>query len=320
MVELLVVMAILGALTALLAPALQAARESARRLGCVNHQRQLGLAIQNYLGAVGVFPPGAALPPEGGDGAPALYRWSALALVTPYLEQPVLFDRLDLSQPLYNASFQVSVVNREFVRLAPEIFLCPSDHGQRVAEAFGPANYAVCTGSGVGGPGTGDDGYPLETDGMFGVGSSVGDRQVLDGLSHTALLSESTLGPAAGAVPEGSPQSDYRFVGAPPLSPAKCAAGGQWNFTDGRGFSWANGEYRCGLYDHHALPNGDEYDCVAAVFSGAWRFLPVGWRAARSRHPGGVNVLLADGSVQFYDDGVAAAAWLALATRAANDP
>jgi prepilin-type N-terminal cleavage/methylation domain-containing protein/prepilin-type processing-associated H-X9-DG protein len=325
LVELLVVMGIIGTLVALLLPAVQAARESARRVGCVNNQRQIGLAAQNYLAALGAFPPGAATPPPnlpgrlGGNGPPALHRWSALAVLTPYLEQPVLHDRLDLSQPLYNSSFQVTAVNAEFVQIAPAVFLCPSDHGQRVTELFGPTNYAVCTGTGRGGPAPGDDGFPLETNGLFAVGSAVEPAQVTDGLSRTAMLAESTLGPPAGASPTGNPQFDYRFIGGPPLSDARCQAGGQLNFTDGRGFSWANGEYRCALYNHREPPNSAEFDCLAAVFSGTWRFMPVGWRTARSWHPGGANLLHADGSVQFVDDRISLPVWQALATIADDD-
>jgi prepilin-type processing-associated H-X9-DG protein len=318
MVELLVVIAIIGALIALLLPALQAAREAARRVSCVNHQRQLGLAVHNYLSQAGHFPAGAALPPEGAPGARSLYRWSALAALLPYLEAETQSDAIDFTLPLYNSNFRVPSQLAPVVSLTIGSFLCPSDVSEEIAEGFGPTNYALCTGTGIGSFEPNDDGWPLQTNGMASVGSAITAAQITDGLSQTAWLSESVLGDAAST--SHSAMRDYRFVGAPPLSDAKCEQATLWNFTDPRGFSWANGEYRCALYNHRQSPNSGTVDCLAAVFSGPWRYLTVGWRAARSWHPGGVNLLRADGSVDFVTNDISPDAWRALATIAGEDP
>ena len=82
-----------------------------------------------------------------------------------------------------------------------------------------------------------------------------------------------------------------------------------------------SGEYRCALYNHYYLPNQPIFDCIAAKTDGGkeLEFTPFGWRAARSRHLGGVNLLVADGSVQWIDNGVEPAVWLAWSTRKGDE-
>jgi prepilin-type processing-associated H-X9-DG protein len=118
-------------------------------------------------------------------------------------------------------------------------------------------------------------------------------------------------------VTKGDPRTDYKFVLGAPLTDAACAATGQWNFTDPRGFAWVSGEFRCAMYNHHYPPNNLRPDCMGALRGGGpqFEFTPFGWRTARSLHPGGVNLLLADGSVQFVTDTVDVAIWNALSTR-----
>jgi prepilin-type processing-associated H-X9-DG protein len=79
---------------------------------------------------------------------------------------------------------------------------------------------------------------------------------------------------------------------------------------------WATGEIRCGSYDHYYTPNSQMYDCVNNDLT---TFTAMGFRAARSRHLGGVNLLLGDGSVRFVSNSVSQATWTALSTRATGD-
>ena len=99
------------------------------------------------------------------------------------------------------------------------------------------------------------------------------------------------------------------------------ASGPTGNVGDPSGFSWASGEYRCALYNHYMTPNSDTPDCIGVVLSGdiRVRYTPYGYRTARSSHPGGVNVLLADGSLQFVLDDVSEEVWEALATKAGGE-
>jgi prepilin-type N-terminal cleavage/methylation domain-containing protein/prepilin-type processing-associated H-X9-DG protein len=312
-VELLVVVAIIGLLIALILPAVQAARETARRTSCGNHLRQLGLATHNFESALGRLP--AASIARAYDAQPQLqwtfYRWSALAQLTPYLENTIAYQSLELSVPLYDSSFRVSPINQQAVRLTVPEFLCPSDVRQSVSADFGPSNYAVCTGSGIKG------GSPRGTDGAFFVNSETRLAEISDGLSKTVLFSESVLGDSASS--GGDPMVDYKFVLNAPLTDALCEATGQWNVSDPRGFSWVNGEYRCVLYNHYLPPNSESADCIGVLLAGgvALQFTPYGWRTARSFHNGGINVLWADGAVRLVADGVELSIWRSAA--AIND-
>ena len=91
--------------------------------------------------------------------------------------------------------------------------------------------------------------------------------------------------------------------------------------SDPRGFAWVNGEFRCGLYNHRDTPNSATPDCMGVQLGGGVKlqFTPFGWRAARSNHSGGVNVMLADGSLRFVGDEVEADVWSALATIAGGE-
>jgi prepilin-type processing-associated H-X9-DG protein len=133
-------------------------------------------------------------------------------------------------------------------------------------------------------------------------------------------MSESLLGDGPENLADAAladPRTMYSFVFAAPLTEAACDAAVQWNVTQRRGFSWANGEYRCALYNHYLPPNSVRFDCVSARLTGdlSVRYAPYGWRTARSNHPGGVNLLLGDGAVRWIDDSVAPLVWGALATR-----
>jgi prepilin-type N-terminal cleavage/methylation domain-containing protein len=317
LVELLVVMAIVGVLATLLLSAVQAARASARRIQCVNHLRQIGIALNGFESALGHFPSGAISQAMPGDPTVPhnFYRWSALAQITPYLEQQATFESLDMSLPLYGRDFQVTEKNRPGVALLVPDFLCPSDGGRRVSDLFGPTNYAACAGTGR------DGGSPFDADGVFYINSRTRVRAVKDGLSRTVAMSESLLGRELDkATPReaADPRYAYVFAKSAPLTLDSCRASSFWNYTERRGFSWANGEYRSGLYNHFGTPNTPEFDCVAARVFGppSVIYTAYGWRAARSLHLGGVNVLMLDASVSFVADDIQPSSWQAMATRA----
>jgi prepilin-type N-terminal cleavage/methylation domain-containing protein/prepilin-type processing-associated H-X9-DG protein len=314
LLELLVVIAIIGVLLAALLPALQASRENARRTSCTNNLRQIGAAAHNYYSVHGNFPVGAEAKayPQNPTNPWTFYRWSSLAHLTPYLEETSVRDALNLQVPLYTGVTTLpSAENAAAVALVVPLFLCPSDHGHIISERFGPTNYAACSGSGAAG------GSPLQADGIFFVNSRTQMSQIADGSSHTALFSESVL-----ANPDGTPlardfQVDYKFALTSPLTEAACNATPQWNVSNGRGFSWASGEFRCALYNHFYLPNAEIPDCIGVKLGGGLEtvYTPFGWRAARSRHPGGVNLLMADGSARFVADDVHLSVWRGLSTR-----
>jgi type II secretory pathway pseudopilin PulG len=316
LVELLIVIAIIGALVALLIPAVQASRAAAVRSSCANNLRQIGLATHNFLSAHRYFPNGSMAKEFAAQPFTAwtLYRWSALAQLLPHLENGAAYSTLDLSVPLYGANFKVRPENVESVKFFVPELLCPADFGRPVSAEFGPTNYAVCAGSGARG------GTPRGTDGIFFINSQTTPAKITDGLSKTALASESLLGqPQPGDFHD--PQTEYKFAFASPISDTICNAANQWNMSDPRGFAWANGEFRCGLYNHYYGPNSATPDCMGVQLGGGvqLQFTPYGWRAPRSAHPGGVNVIRADGSLQFVADEIDLSVWRALATIAGGE-
>jgi prepilin-type N-terminal cleavage/methylation domain-containing protein/prepilin-type processing-associated H-X9-DG protein len=323
LVELLVVIAIIGLLVALLLSAVQAARESARRSSCLNNLRQIGIAAHHFHEINRAFPVGAEAKPC--PTAPKLswtfYRWSSLAHLTALIEESNLRDSLDLSVPLYGVNYEIAPQNQRSVKTMLPIFLCPSDDPRMIYSKCAPTNYAACAGTGLCEGNALNPGSPFDTDGVFYVNSHTRLSQILDGSSQTALFSESILGTAEGEPVRGDVQLDYKFALSAPLDANKCDQTQQWNQTNGRGFAWASGEYRCALYNHYYTPNAPLPDCIGVTLAGGVQRekSAFGFRAARSRHPGGVNVLMADGSARYVNDSVDARVWLAWATRAGNE-
>ncbi len=202
LVELLVVIAIIGVLVALLLPAVQSAREAARRVQCGNNLKQIGVAAQHYYSVHQSFPVGADW-----KQLPALptywtwAKWSSLVYLSQYMEETNAYNLLDLSYPLYyTLGGDVTPQNVNGVATIVPGFLCPSDAMQRATAGWGPTNYAACSGSGMGG------GTPYNTDGVFYAASATRLSQVTDGASHTALFAESILGIPTRPPPAHDPQ------------------------------------------------------------------------------------------------------------------
>lgn len=317
LVELLVVLGIIGILTAMILPAVQSSRESGRQTQCLNNMRQLGIALQNYHTQQKSFPAGTIARPD--PAAPTasyhpLARWSTLAIVTPYLEQSGLHSSLRLDLPLYGTNLQIKPEHRDKINLVIDNYLCPTDVREVIAEGFGPTNYAVCSGSGA------DGGTPFETDGIFGVNSATKEAHIHDGLGKTALVSESILGIGPASLLDATaatPAGDYKFSFFTPLTDTNCEGSQRWNFTNRRGFSWANGEFRTTLYNHYYGPNSESFDCVGNKLDGdpSQRYAVYGWRAARALHRGVVGLVMADTSTKTVSDTVDLAVWRAWSTR-----
>jgi prepilin-type N-terminal cleavage/methylation domain-containing protein/prepilin-type processing-associated H-X9-DG protein len=320
LIELLVVIAIIAILIGLLLPAVQKVREVAARMKCSNNLKQLGLALHNYEGATGKLPP---LYPGTAPGSSTFnykYTWSVLAQLNPYLEQTSIYNTMDLTQPMYDAANLITPQNQFAVVQMVPIFLCPSDRGVPVSSAYGvtnmgPTNYVACHGSGLSGGGYGS---PVNADGIFSAVRGIKITDIPDGTSNTAAMSESILGDGAEISPTqpGDQQVAYKYLGYSGTLPndSTCAGSPQsWNGYNRRGFMWASGEARCVSYNHYYTPNSKLFDCVANDPTNT--YISVGYRAARSRHTGGVNVLMGDGSVRFVPDSVDPLTWRSIGTR-----
>jgi prepilin-type N-terminal cleavage/methylation domain-containing protein/prepilin-type processing-associated H-X9-DG protein len=303
LIELLVVIAIIAILIGLLLPAVQKVREAAARMSCQNNLKQLGLAMHNYEGALGAFP-------QGRNQYPKVV--SAPGRLLAYVEQANLQNLVDP-----DGTLAVGGRNDLAAKNRVALLVCPSDpqNGKVPGSAYFGVNYVACNGIGVTFDAAGNVvGYLKIPDGngVFAqVPTRVGD--ITDGLSNTAAFSESLVGngAAVSGVPT-DPQTVRLAVlevpGGNDPTPAACESGaGTWNPR--RGEQWINGHYGNTLYNHFYTPNQPgKWDCGNGSHN-------KGLTAARSNHAGGVNLLLCDGSVRFVQNGVAQAAWRALATR-----
>lgn len=237
LVELLVVIAIIGILVGLLLPAVQAAREAARRMQCSNNLKQLGLAILNYESANRVLP-------MGSDST----GFSAQARILPYLEQANLHGLINYNLRPYLGSGPNTFPNPALAEVFPKVvptFLCPSDPAPPVLSttigntsySFAGINYMISNGSGT--KTFYDDRFP--TDGVVFLNSRVRIGDITDGTSNTVIASETVRGNgndvtlAAGALPNF--QYQYFLNASTGISPSGPSSGG---YT-GSGSGWPSG-------------------------------------------------------------------------------
>jgi len=308
LVELLVVIAIIGILVALLLPAVQAAREAARRMTCANNCKQVALALHNHHSAHGNFPIGYGDYP-GGSGSLNIWPWPIRILQ--YLEQTVVYDNVPWNERCDLVPTNVAMYNAYKVRVGT--FMCPSDplvqfpwnQGSRMHDyglSWGPFERARVSYGGNFGMG------PLEgrshfRDGVFLTNQNRRFEEITDGTSQTLLLAEILPG----------------YWGN---------LRGTISYSTGPMFMWDQGPnnptpdyvFGCDPADDVTLGADSDAPCVNSV-----RFDPAIHAAfqiihlARSVHAGGVNVALCDGSVRFVSDGIDETIWRWLGSPNGNE-
>ena len=330
LIELLVVIAIIAVLIALLLPAVQQAREAARRTQCKNNLKQLGLALHNYESTLSMFPPN--LVPGGTNYRYSAGNWGVLAYLSPYLDHTAIYKLMNLDAPTYAPTPPYNIADPNNALAASfkvPLFLCPSDRAQSLGGGYGvasigPANYCANQGSGLNTTAAGvRHGSPYNADGVMFADSGIRIGDIIDGTSNTACMSESLLGDGAesfaGGTPPAKSQLVYAYLNTFPASmdDAACAAPTMWNRDRRRQFLWFSGEIRNTSYNHYYNPNDRRWDCITN--SSALGYTAIGWKAARSQHVGGVHLLMCDGAVRFVSENIDNNTWRGLATRAGNE-
>jgi prepilin-type processing-associated H-X9-DG protein len=304
MVELLVVIAIIGVLVALLLPAVQAARESGRRMQCSNRIKQIALAQHNYHDAHRCFPMGARSGPYRPMTFPCSGGWNCdftwQPFIGPYIEESAWYDGFDfnvcLSHPLNYKSRVMKV----------ESFLCPSSAGFGLVSVDDPVigppfgrirtNYVVNWGNT--GFGQSDIGSVKFVGAPFSFYRGISIDEIHDGTSHTLLASEVL-----------TPIEKLEYTGA--IGEVSLNEGGQ-------GFdSWLTPNSSAPDVCFRACPPVGDGGTNCQVDDPANWFGPgntTQHMAARSFHPGGVNAALCDGSVRLFSDEIDVNLWRALST------
>lgn len=287
LIELLVVIAIIAILIALLLPAVQQAREAARRTQCRNNLKQIGLALHNYHASTQCFP--FAI---GGTGS----KYSALSQLLPYLDQAPVYNQIDFTKQYTDP---VNAVPR---LLEISMFRCPSDYANPQPTSGGATNYVPNKGSSV----LWQD--PAANGVMYWFSATrIGD--ITDGSSQTVAFSERNLTDGSNGI--STPDADTYLSSSNPLTPDEamqmCAAVDVTNlanqFPQFMGAPWIDGK---NAYQHISPPNnrscGFQPSAKAAM-------------TASSRHVGGAHALMADGAVRFTSSNVDKNVWRAVGTR-----
>jgi prepilin-type N-terminal cleavage/methylation domain-containing protein/prepilin-type processing-associated H-X9-DG protein len=315
LIELLVVIAIIGVLIALLLPAVQSAREAARRSQCVNNLKQIGLAMHNYHDIWSALPPGQNF----GANSPAV-------AILPHMEQQTLYNALNLMLP---GTSWTLLANTTTARARVSSYVCPSEtYSDRDGAGNWASNYAWNSGTWF--PSAGN------WDGLFGrlddndaslrpfAPTNIGLARILDGTSNTLMCAEVANGPLIASLARTRVSDCYEVRGLTRTSTIQQAnaAADAINWSNGpipwsggwryKGFTWMEGSAWRTWFNTIRTPNKT---CVTMDNVSWWYIM----KPASSYHSGVVNAVMADGSVRPFKESVAQNVWMGLSTRAGGE-
>jgi len=294
LIELLVVIAIIAILIALLLPAVQQAREAARRSQCKNNLKQIGLALHNYHDNFRAFPPGDIRRTYGGVDSWTTSMLGWIPRILPFLDQAVIYNQIN-----FELESGVSAApNNNLRREKLTVVRCPSDSSRQPSSTYGPTNYMACRGVAINSSTNSTNNTTVNSrtvNSIFAQNSVVRIRDIEDGTTNTMMVSETFA---------SAPFCDDQPVSSTGACPASCLTKAPYTGGAQQGYSW----FYAQIYESHYFgtvygPNHDEPDC------GAGSSTTSALLAARSKHVGGVHVLLADGSVRFASENIDLQTW-----------
>ena len=324
LVELLVVIAIIGVLVALLLPAIQAAREAARRSSCQNNLRQIAIACQNHESSVKRLPAGFTSIDGGpGDSVDVFHTWASYVL--PYLEQANAFGQIDFTIPSYRPwelAGRTQPLDAPWTYTQLDVYLCPSDQQRGIhtgdAQWFAHGNYLANQGwwgwwqkttrntyearlqAETASNGGIDKRGPFQKVwGQQNKGTQL--REILDGTSNTAMLAECRQYP-------GEDSRGVLFLGSCLYSHENPPNARSQDYLE-----WCGNDNGADDRDGTINPSAPCSEARRAA-RGMWT------QPTRSQHAGGANVAFCDGRVVFVGDDVDIGVWRAVSTMAGAEP
>lgn len=345
LIELLVVIAVIGTLVGLLLPAVQSAREAARRSACQNNLRQLGIALHNHENANRYFPPSTDTTLNGTTNGTAAQPWSGQAFLMPFMEGDTIYRLIDFKSGYHSAAHQPPAMPFVLASTKVDVLMCASEPNNRVRlKADGtpehyPLNYAMSMGAFlVYDPVTKADGGHA-----FAPNKKLRPKDFSDGLSKTLSLSEVkayTPRYHNASTPSGHSLTQAATTPATPADVLEAFGspngGGDWSAGDrGSPAGGAHTEWVCGRAIHAGftttfppntkiehVQNGTTFDIsICSTREGnsltdpTYAVIP-----SRSHHTGGVvNSLLMDGSVRPFSAEIGRGLWQGFGTRSGRE-
>ncbi|MEI7924037.1 MAG: DUF1559 domain-containing protein [Planctomycetota bacterium] len=336
LIEMLVTISVIAILTALLLPAVQSAREAARHIKCSSNFASVGIAVQNYVSNDSHFPPGNIhwYGYSATCGPCVIASYSMFTRILPYLEQKPLYDSMNFNvsvreprDPEMDRNDQGELANLTARMVSLDVLLCPSDTmpqtrwsaGTNIRSNSGslPHTYSF-ENSRLAGPATVIHVY---IDGPNNARHTSSLSSVTDGLSNTVLASEKLRGDDSGTIFDSrrhylklNQPFDYRISSTDFMKECLDPNAEFELFNPKSGLTWLFGSPTTTMYNHVSGINTRHGDCIA---DGSTVY--VNMTSARSQHPGGVNVGMADGSVRFVRNGVELQVWRALGSKAGGE-